>query len=219
MDHVHLRHSIRLYFSEFGPDLAEALAAELVDRGGFSKLFAKIGEPLPPGNEERYQRLAEIIRQRGAARLMALLGASTRAPAADPGTPPPVPRAAAAKPAPAPAAAPAEAPPSATRAELAPATPAGRVNIPLKPGIPPKPGTFDERTPAFDPSKPRDPNGEWPAVERRSGKERRQQPDRRSSVELIYKNRRFGKERRSPKERRRNWPRGGVVPPDQPPKE
>lgn len=36
----------------------------------------------------------------------------------------------------------------------------------------------------------------WPHIERRSGKERREKKDRRSSVDVIYKNRRFGGERR-----------------------
>ncbi|MBI1290852.1 hypothetical protein GC173_06355 [bacterium] len=86
----------------------------------------------------------------------------------------------------------------------APAFPSG----PLKPGIPPEPGTFDAKTPSWDPSKPHDPAGKWPEVERRSGRERRKGP-RRNEVEITYRNRRFGKDRRAETERRRNWPRGG----------
>jgi len=82
---------------------------------------------------------------------------------------------------------------------------------PLKPGIPPAPGTFDSRTPSWDPKKPYDPNGEWPAVERRSGRERRKGP-RRRDVQITYRNRRFGKDRRTSEERRKNWPRGGHQP-------
>ena len=45
----------------------------------------------------------------------------------------------------------------------------------------------------------------WPEGERRNGKERRQAKDRRSEVEMVFKNKRFGGERRSGKERRKNW--------------
>lgn len=97
----------------------------------------------------------------------------------------------------------------------APATiPGTRISVPLKPGAPPEPGTYDERTPAWDPSRSHDPKGAWPAAERRNGIERRQKPDERMEVELIFKNRRFGKDRRQGKERRRNWPRTGFVRPE-----
>ncbi|MDK2972431.1 MAG: hypothetical protein PWP23_2186 [Candidatus Sumerlaeota bacterium] len=46
-------------------------------------------------------------------------------------------------------------------------------------------------------------SGEWNGVERRSGKERRVAPDRRDSVEVIFKNKRYGKDRRSGQDRRR----------------
>jgi hypothetical protein len=42
-------------------------------------------------------------------------------------------------------------------------------------------------------------------IERRSGKERRKSLDRRLSIELIFKNKRFGGERRSGFDRRKNW--------------
>lgn len=84
---------------------------------------------------------------------------------------------------------------------------------PLIAAPPPVPGSFDANTLPYDPSKPHDPTGVWPQVERRSGRERRRQADRRQALEVVYKNRRFGKDRRKgPKERRRNWPPEGFRP-------
>jgi len=45
----------------------------------------------------------------------------------------------------------------------------------------------------------------WNGIERRSGEERRKNPNRRQKVEMVFKNRRFGGERRSGKDRRANW--------------
>lgn len=49
-------------------------------------------------------------------------------------------------------------------------------------------------------------NGEWDGVERRSGRDRRKDNERRRNVNLIMKNRRYGGDRRKGKERRKNWP-------------
>jgi hypothetical protein len=81
---------------------------------------------------------------------------------------------------------------------------------PLKPGIPPDPGTFERGNPSWDPDKPHDPNGKWPEVERRSGRERRR-VERRKELDIVYKNRRYGKDRRVGEERRKNWPKDGHI--------
>jgi hypothetical protein len=73
----------------------------------------------------------------------------------------------------------------------------------------PDPATVSPDSPAWDPTKPHDPTGVWPEVERRSGRERRRHSDRRLNVDVVYKNRRYGKDRRTQKERRKNWPRDG----------
>lgn len=52
---------------------------------------------------------------------------------------------------------------------------------------------------------PAQPEKSWPEIDRRSGKERRVNKDRRQDVELIFKNKRFGGDRRSGKDRRQNW--------------
>lgn len=80
---------------------------------------------------------------------------------------------------------------------------------PLIPGTRPKAGTYSSDTPSWDPEKPHDPTGEWPAVERRSGRERRRMPDRRNKFDIVYRNMRYGGERRSDEERRKNWPKNG----------
>ncbi len=80
---------------------------------------------------------------------------------------------------------------------------------PLVPAPAPEPGTFGPDTPSYDPSKPHDPKGVWPEVERRSGRERRRIPERRKECEIVFKNRRYGRDRRSGKERRRDWPKDG----------
>lgn len=82
------------------------------------------------------------------------------------------------------------------------------VQLPKAP--PPAFGTYDRTTPSHDPAKPYNPMGEWPATERRTGEERRKSRERRSSVDMVYKNRRFGRDRRSGIERRKNWPPGGT---------
>jgi hypothetical protein len=110
---------------------------------------------------------------------------------------------------------PAEEKPAPTPVPKTPAEPAHKPQPfphgPLKPGPAPEPGTYDAKTPSWDPNKPNDPKGTWPQVERRSGRERRRGP-RRNEVEITYRNRRFGKDRRAETERRRNWPRGGHQP-------
>lgn len=82
---------------------------------------------------------------------------------------------------------------------------------PLLPAPAPDPSTLDAKAPSWDASKPNDPTGTWPQVERRSGKERRHHPDRRKDVDMVFKNRRYGKDRRDPNERRKGWPPGGHV--------
>ncbi|MCC6546018.1 hypothetical protein IT570_02530 [Candidatus Sumerlaeota bacterium] len=77
----------------------------------------------------------------------------------------------------------------------------------------PAPESVPQGALAFDPSKPHDPTGVWPEVERRSGRERRRTPDRRKALEVTFKNRRFGKDRRkASKDRRKNWPPEGFRP-------
>ena len=85
---------------------------------------------------------------------------------------------------------------------------------PLQPGPSPDGSATAARGPAWDPSKPYDPEGTWPAVERRNGIERRSGADRRGSVEMIFKNKRYGKDRRTSGERRKNWPVKGFKRPD-----
>lgn len=53
--------------------------------------------------------------------------------------------------------------------------------------------------------KPVDKKTSWPNVERRSGKERRKNSDRRQECDIVFKNKRFGGERRSGIDRRKNW--------------
>ncbi len=77
---------------------------------------------------------------------------------------------------------------------------------PLMPGAPPaggQPGL------SWDTAKPFDPNGTWPEAERRSPRERRRRGDRRSAIDLVYKNLRYGRDRRQSGERRKGWPWGG----------
>lgn len=314
-----IRKGILQYFAEFGEDIGNVIARELLDRGGFPALFQKLGVPDPVAPEDRYVALLSYLRKRGtAAFLDALTGLSKsyklgvaedaealrehdrrrlelevqerrRAAArrdgpdqqasstdvhgrttqhgssqrdSQPNTPTsqqgsdsgkgsikeaiaaardaagvtPKPAAptthrsssqeTAKLPAPASPTArtgvPESRSPSGTGAvkRIVPAAPSptgapveGRVEAPLLPAPPPPPGTYDARTPSWDPAKPHDPQGEWPAMERRSGVERRSRPDPRSKTEVVFKNRRYGKERRSGKERRRNWPKGGHKPP------
>jgi hypothetical protein len=80
---------------------------------------------------------------------------------------------------------------------------------PLKPGPSPTTAEGQEDWLSWDGNKPYDPKGTWPEVERRSGRERRKSLDRRNSVEIIYKNKRFGRDRRSDEEPRKNWPKDG----------
>ncbi|MEO8377678.1 MAG: hypothetical protein ABI579_08395 [Candidatus Sumerlaeota bacterium] len=84
---------------------------------------------------------------------------------------------------------------------------------PLMAAPSPAPGTVPANALPFDPSKPHDPTGIWPHVERRSGRERRRQADRRKALEVTFKNRRYGKDRRkTEQERRKNWPKDGFRP-------
>lgn len=80
---------------------------------------------------------------------------------------------------------------------------------PLVPAPAPDPSDVNGSTPSWDSKKPWDPTGNWPEVERRSGRERRRLPDRRSEVDIVYRNRRYGGDRRDDEERRKNWPKGG----------
>ena len=59
--------------------------------------------------------------------------------------------------------------------------------------------------PADPTAKPPSPEKTLTEVERRSGKERRHNTDRRGDLEVVFRNRRFGGERRKGKDRRKNW--------------
>lgn len=89
--------------------------------------------------------------------------------------------------------------------------PAAREAAPASPADPKASSPGSGADLPYDPSKPHDPNGTWPEVERRSGRERRQKPDRRQAIDIVYKNKRYGKDRRQGGERRKNWPRGGFT--------
>lgn len=88
--------------------------------------------------------------------------------------------------------------------EVSPVTPANPPAEPQKPSPPVTRPFIPPKAPSqqVQPSTSREKT--WPEVERRSGKERRQNPDRRNEVDLIFKNQRFGGERRHGKDRRKN---------------
>lgn len=208
------REAIRRYFGECTPATCDLIANELL-AGGFQTVLRKLGLPPSSTPDQQYAMVLVYIRKNGEAAFRDRM-AGIKPPEVPPAPPldPPTPRGRAAasappvaeKPQPARATAAAD-----TRTDSASGTNSSRRNVPLKPGIPPKPGTFDDSTPAFDPNKPNNPAGEWPAVERRSGRERRRTPDPRGQIDVVYRNRRFGKDRRSGKERRKNWPKGGFI--------
>jgi hypothetical protein len=303
-----LKESIRLYYAEFGRDVAALVATELVDKGGFELLLPKLGLIDPLDNSARYHALHAFLKTKGPdallrkisglgedfkiqsadtrsvtsendrrltdmalrdARVKKERAAATGAPSGiDPILPPqrgalepkypggyptpmnPISATPAVQPGAAstpiqPAAANTPIQPGATATPMQPGaaqTPAqASVKValqtvlptpgiaptapgmpqqwpvlfsgPLRTGTPPLTGTFTN-TPAWDSSKPYDPNGTWPEVERRNGIERRIAADRRGDVELIFKNRRFGKDRRSKIERRKGWPTKGFIKPD-----
>lgn len=77
---------------------------------------------------------------------------------------------------------------------------------PAYPQAPPYQTPPKEMLPFPPQSTPMEPqNLTWPAVEKRSGEDRRVGKSRRQTIEMIFKNKRFGRDRRSGIERRKNW--------------
>jgi SAM-dependent methyltransferase len=60
-----LKESIRLYYAEFGRDVAALVATELVDKGGFELLLPKLGLIDPLDNSARYHALHAFLKTKG----------------------------------------------------------------------------------------------------------------------------------------------------------
>jgi hypothetical protein len=215
-----LRQAIHRYFAEFPENVREHIYGELLKPAGLVGLLQRLSLPTQGDPSAQYDALIGHLRRDGVERM---IGSSpdreTRLlspkppPKGAPDEPPSERKIVLAQ---APALLKRDESPS-LRAEptpaLAPAAPQPSFpSGPLRPAPPPEAGSFDVRTPSWDASKPHDPEGMWPAVERRSGRERRRQEDRRKKIDIVYKNSRFGKDRRSTTERRKNWPTEGHKP-------
>jgi len=60
-----LKESIKLYYAEFGRDVAAMIATELVDKGGFELLLPKLGLIDPLDNSARYHALHSFLKTKG----------------------------------------------------------------------------------------------------------------------------------------------------------
>lgn len=60
-----LKESIRLYYGEFGRDVAALIATELVEKGGFELLLPKLGLIDPLDNSARYHALHNFLKTKG----------------------------------------------------------------------------------------------------------------------------------------------------------
>ncbi len=74
----------------------------------------------------------------------------------------------------------------------------------IRPVIPQKQTKAPQPETSAPPTSTGTPEKTWPEVDRRHNKDRRQSPERRRSIEVTFKNKRFGGERRGGKDRRKN---------------
>ncbi len=203
-----LREGIHSYFREFGYNSCELIFNEIVRHGGMEPLLNDLGLNDPGNSDDQYVYLLNYLRRNGIDVFAKKMGAEAHRNAERPLIPE------------------VEGKPVSGLPYMKQPTPLGArqykrvqaklperkssesVALPDPSEVEPVIRKKDTPLPeADDSSSGLLPDGSWDGkTERRSGKERRARGDRRSDVDVVFKNRRYGGDRRSGAERRKNWP-------------